>query len=211
MRCKLAGAALLATIISASPALAQCNSFQTFSPDFQTTDPAWDMTPAGAFASSGGQAKLTAPPNSVAIALYDGQFFDCGDYTVNTLAPAAAPGASPSTIGGLMFGLNASTGDFYAFVVFGNQAAVIRHQNGGFLTPVQPRPAPTLNTSANASNKLRVTWKGTSAAAYINDQPFITFNLAQAFQNTQIGLWIENDGSAPITYTFSNMVVTNPP
>jgi hypothetical protein len=60
-------------------------------------------------------------------------------------------------------------GNFYVFLVQGGgQASIVRRQNSGWLVPVPNKASPSFKTGA--TNTLRVTWKGTDGAAYINDQ-----------------------------------------
>jgi hypothetical protein len=70
-----------------------------------------------------------------------------------------------------------------------------------------------MKKGANMTNTLRVTWKGTSVATYINGQAFATYTLPQAFQNTMIGLLAQGDASATAgaTWKFTNLKVTNVP
>ena len=211
MSLKVATAALVAMAVTSGPALACMGPTVIFQDTFQTADPAWSAlnTPT---AISGGHAQVTAPTNGEYSDLrYEGMFMTTGDYCVNMLSPTVQ---DPTTaLAGIMFG--ASGSGFYVFLVEEDgQAEISLSENGGWLNPVSMRAAPALKTGGNVTNTLRVTFKGNSASAYINGQPFITFNIPQAFQNTMIGFYAENDaasGSPPITYTFSNLKVTNVP
>lgn len=203
---KLAMAALAVMAVASGPALACKGPTVIFSDNFQTANPAWSA-PVGTLAIANGQAQLTAAAEQPALAIYGGKFIDSGDACVDIVAPNVQD--PTEAIGGIVFGL--SQADFYAFVVRPDgQAAVIRQQNGGWLTPVPPRAAPALKTGANVANTLRVTWQGTNAAAYINDQPFITFTVP-AFQNSEIGFYAESDLSTPVAFQFGNLDVTTVP
>jgi hypothetical protein len=139
-------------------------------------------------------------------------FVDSGDACVDVLSPTVA--APVQAAAGLIFGAD-QTGNFYVFAVEEDgQAAVLQNQNGTWVYPVAWRAAPALTSGGNVTNTLRVTWKGTSASAYINGQPFVTFDIP-ASKNTTFGIWCEGDpGTNPTAgaiYQFSNLKVTNVP
>jgi hypothetical protein len=203
MSLKLATAVLVAVAVTSGPAFACMGPTVIFQDSFQTVDPAWAPIFAGTFAVSAGKMQLTAPSEQYAGVNYGNKFVDSGDYCVDMVSP------DPTTAGGIVFGY--TDGGWYQFEVGDNQqAAVLNVTSEGQLLPVSWRAAPALKTGANVTNTLRVTWKGTSASTYINGQLFATFNIP-AFQGTKIGLIIDNGASAPVTYQFSNLKVTNVP
>ncbi len=107
-----------------------------------------------------------------------------------------------SVSGGLVFGMT-DFSNFYIFLVQGDgQAAIVRRQNNGWLVPVPNKAAPGFK--AGGANMLRVTWKGGSGAAYINDQLVFNFKY-QPFTNGKFGLYTEGGN----TYTFANIKLTN--
>jgi hypothetical protein len=197
--------------LCSGPALACKGPTTIFSDNFQTLDPAWSAA-VGDPTVSGGHAQLSAQSGGYLNFLaYEGAFIDTGDFCVDVVAPTLQDTTTGE--GGIMFGLD-SGGNFYAFVVEEDgKARITRYQNGGWLTPVSERAAPSLKTGPSVTNTLRVTWKGTSASAYINDTLFVTFAVP-AFQNTMIGLYMENDtaaGGPTIVYQFANLDITNVP
>lgn len=207
MSVKFATAVFLAAAITSSPAFACKGPTVIYQDNFQSADPAWSAPFGGTPVISGGQAQVTAQPGDFNVYVYEGTFVDSGDYCVTVTGPTLSD--PTSALGGVAFGFD-NNGDFYAFLVREDgQATVYRNQNGGWLTPVAMRAAPALKTGT-ASNTLRVTWKGTTASAFINDQPFINFTI-QAFKNSMIALYAEADGNAPATYSFSNLNVTTVP
>jgi hypothetical protein len=205
MSLKLASAVLVAAAVTSGPAFACKGPTTLYADSFKTLDPAWAGTD---LAVSNGSAHLTVQSDYSSWSWYAGSFIDSGDYCIDMVAPKL-PDPSGGD-GGIIFGM--TNGDFYAFMLRADgQAAVNRWLNGAWLTPVSIRPAPGVKTAPNATNTLRVTFKGNSASAYVNDQLFITFNIPQPFQNSLIGLIAEDDVSGPITYQFSNLKITNVP
>lgn len=187
-----------------SPAFACDGSTVLFTDNFQTAEPAWH----GSIAISGGQANVTASPGDFGGAFYGSMFIDSGDACVDVMGPGLQNWTQ--AVAGIIFGFT-DIDNFYAFMVEEDgQAVVVQKQNGGILHPVGLRAAPGFKTGANVTNTLRVTWNGSSAATYINSQPFVTFNISP-LQNSMIGLYVETDLSTPITYQFSNLKVTNVP
>jgi hypothetical protein len=202
-------AALVALAILGSPALACMGPNVLFADNFQTADPGWH----GEIAVANGNANVTYPGQfNLGVAFYGAKFIDSGDACVDMVGPVSNPNNSPTNgmRGGIIFGFT-DIDNFYVFQA-GNdgKALVFELQNGGYLTPVAPRAAPSFQTGANATNNLRITWKGASASAYINNQPFITFKI-NALQNSMIGFWAANDGDTPVVYKFNNLKVTDVP
>lgn len=213
MSLKLAASVLAAVAATSAPALACMGPTVIFQDNFQTENPAWSA-PFGGTAISGGKAQVTPPPGgNLAFMVYEGEFIDSGDLCVDMVAPTLQD--PTSALGGVVFGFNNSAFAFYTFLAREDgQAQIALDQNGAWLNPVSMRAAPALKNGANVTNTLRVTWKGNSVSTYVNGQPFVPFTIPQAFQNVLIGLYAENDaatGTAPFTYQFSNLKVTNVP
>jgi hypothetical protein len=208
MSLKLVTAALLAVVAATVPAFACMGPTVIYADNFQAENPAWTAIP-GSLAIESGQAKLTAPPGVVSTAVFEGSFMDSADACVDIAGPTVP---DPGTVeGGILFGFN-DEADYYAFVAFEDgRAAIFRLQNDQWLTPVAPRPAPALRTGPNSTNTIRISWKGSTASAYINTQPFVSFNIPQTFQNTKFGLFTGNDADNATTFQFSNLKVTNVP
>jgi hypothetical protein len=205
MSLRLVSAVLVAVAAVSGPALACKGPTLIFSDDFKTADPSW-VQDAGTLTISGGKAQLTAQPGNYANTDYEGFFVNSGDACVDVVAPTVKD-PTMGGVGGIMFGFTGGS-DFYAFVMRqdGN-AGIFRLQSGGWLTPVPLRAAQGVKTGAGVVNTMRVTWKGTDGAAYINDQLFTNFKI-QPFTNGTFGLYSEPEGNV---YQFSNVKVTNVP
>jgi len=229
-----AGIFFLVAVIVSGPAVACTGPGVIFEDNFQSANPAWDsgpsaipITPAVPILSiASGQAKLTPPPGSFALAVYDAQFFPDDrnpnfDACVDISGPQVADASQAAA--GIVFGQSAA--GFYVFAMEEDgQAAVAQFQQQpfGWSYPVPWRPAASLKTGANASNTLRVTLSpnGTpgkaavsySAVVYINGSEFAALTLP-SFQGGKLGLWDEGDpGANPVTgatWSFSNLRVTN--
>lgn len=224
MSLKLA-TALVAAALTSSPALACMGPTVLLSDNFQTANafwlvPSW-VVPPGMSAPfitfppilniSGGHAQLTPLPGDFALAEVGGLPVDGGDACVDVLSPAVADPSQAAA--GIMFGVTGS--GFYVFAVEEDgQAAVLQYQSAtrAWLYLVPWRAAPALTPGGNVTNTLRVTWNGTSGAAYINAQPFATFSLPK-LTNAAFGIWCEGDpgvnATAGATYQFTNFKLTN--
>jgi len=212
MSLRLAMVFLAAMAVTSTPAFACKGSTVIFQDNFQTADPAWH----GELAVADGHANVTASPTTFGGAFYGGKIIDSGDACVDMVGPNVA---DPSTAAaGIMFGFT-DVNSYYLFMAREDgQAAVIQFLPAGdheaTLTPVAYQVAPALKPGANVTNTLRVTWSGTRASTYINDQLFFAFDI-QALQNTMIGLYVgpdfAPDTSASVTYQFNNLKVTNAP
>ena len=201
--------AMVAMVLAAAPALA-CKGAQTVLADnFQTADSSWGPMFGANLIISDGQAQLTVPPGKIGGALYGGILVDSGDYCIDMIAPSVA---DPNTVlGGIIFGLG-DLEDYYAFVaVAGGQAGVLHQQSSRVTLTVPMNTAPSLQVGANATNTIRVTWTGAAVSTYINGQLFAQLQMPQGFFDSKIGLYVDNATTAPVTYTFKNLNVTNGP
>ncbi len=211
MALKLVTALLAAAVVTSSPALACLGPTVIFADDFHAADPAWGPMFDAKLVISGGQAQVAVPTEkngALGGAFYGGMFVDSGDYCVDIAGPSVAD--PTAVLGGVIFGL-ADTEEFYLFAADqAGHAEVLWDHGGKPLFPVQMRAAPALK-QGNATNTLRVVWRGANVVTYINGQPFAAFDLPEAFINCKIGLFAENGTSATITYKFGNLKVTNVP
>jgi len=198
--------AVLAAAIASAPALACEGPTVLFQDNFQAANPDW----YGGLSVSGGHASLSAAAGQLSFAFYGGKTIDSGDACVDVIGPPNLKNVSEARAG-IMFGFT-DVGNYYAFLVTEDgEASVLGVHNGASLSPVVIRPAPLLKRGANVSNSLRVTWKGSSVATFINNQPFISFTLHYIFKNSFIGLFGSNDDPAPTIFLFDTLKVTNVP
>jgi hypothetical protein len=203
-------ALLVAAGATSGPALACMGPTVIFADNFQTEDPAWGAM-TGTLSIAGGYAALTPHVGDYAAASYGGAFVDNGDACVDVMSPAVA--APAQAAGGILFGMT-DLDNFYVFAAEEDgQAAIYQRRDGAWNTPVAWRPAPALKSGGNVTNTLRITWNGTTGAAYINGQTFATFTI-QPFKNTKFGIWCEGDPAvnptSGATFQFSNLKITNP-
>lgn len=221
---RLAGGALLALALSASPALACMGPTVILADNF--SDPAWTLflqgTPdvQGTLAIADNAAQMTPLPGDFTYADWENSYLDSADFCVDVLSPTVADPTQAAA--GIVFGIN-DLFNFYVFAVQEDGQAAVLHwaKNnaipgpGAWTDPLVPwRTAASLKTGGNVTNTLRVTWKGASGTADINGAEFATFTLP-SFKNTTLGIWCEGDpGENPTTgatYQFTNDKITNVP
>jgi hypothetical protein len=197
---------VLALGLASGPALACKGNTVLLQADFRQVDPSWD----GNLGIGGGVAKIAPDPGYLSWPFYQGSLFTDADICVDVTIPT---GAKPNSIaGGLVFWAS-DYQNFYAYLVAnGGTMAILRRQNGKFLSPVGWRKAEGVNLTDNAPNTLRITLKGKTATTYINDKPFVTMTTGQPPDGgSQIGLYGESEQDKTDTWTFSNLKVTNVP
>lgn len=213
MSLKFASAVLVAAAaVVSSPAFACMGPTVLYTDNFQQPNSNW-AGPPGTLVIGGGYAQVTPPQGDWSIAGYTGSSFDSADMCVDVLSPTTTD--QGSAVGGLVFGLNATASaiDYYSLQIEEDgYATVALWQNNAWTNPVSWRAAPTVKTGPNATNTLRVTWKGSSATGYINGQLFGTFNI-QALSSSLIGVFAQGDASptAGATWKFTNLKITNVP
>jgi hypothetical protein len=212
LKLKFATAVVLAVAATTGQAFACMGPTVIYSDNFQQANPAW-AGPPNTLVISGGVAQLTPPQGDWTITGYTGAAIDTGDMCADMVSPTV-PDQSQA-VGGLVFGLDASSSsiDYYSLQIEEDgYVTVARWQNSAWANPLPWKAAPMVKTGPNATNNLRVTWKGTTGTAYINGQSVGTFTM-QPVQNTLIGFFGQGDASptAGATWKFSNLKVTNAP
>ena len=137
---------------------------------------------------------------------------DAADACADVTTPAEV--ADPSkAIAGIVFGLSLQTGNYFVFAASAAGSAGVLNVLNGDIFAVTPFAAtPAFKAGPNAVNTFRVTWKGTSATAYLNGQQVVTFT-TPGFKNTLLGFYDQGavNGRVAATWAFGNLKVTNVP
>lgn len=205
MKLKLLAAIPVALALATSPVLACKGVNKLLEEDFSSPETAWvEQVPTMVIKDR--KLHLTTEPQLHSSASYEGEFFNDGDLCVTV----TAPDVKDDSVGmaGVMFYLT-NNYEFYAFLInpADGKAGIIRMSNGEFLFPVPARRADGMNLGGKSVNTLRVTWKDGAVTAYVNDKLFAQFR-AKPPRNGKIGLYAESAGA---TWSFSNVLVTDPP
>jgi hypothetical protein len=204
MLCRLLSVTVIAltTVFGANPAFACKGSTLLFSDSFKEADPAWSQD-GGTVNIANGRMQIESDAGYFGLASYQGSFFPTGDVCVDVVAPDVKD--QTSIIGGIAFA-DKDFNNFYVFAVRPDGSAIVlRHQNGGWLTPIPAKKMDAIKTGSGVDNLLRLTVKDGSASAYVNDQLFYTFKIQNEAAG-KVGLYVE---SAGLTYSFMNIKVTN--
>ena len=197
---------LLAAMIASSPALACKGRNVILADDFTTPDAAWGDND-DSFIIGSGTLQLKPAPGSTLGGVYQGELFEDADICIDMVMPT---GRNPPN-GGLLFWWQDWDNAYLFQADATGSAAVFRWQRGRGLFPVSWRKAPSLKTAANAVNTLRLTLKGGTATAYINDQRFATFKGNPPQGGGMIGAFGASENGVSNTWTFSNLKVTDLP
>jgi hypothetical protein len=183
--------------------------------NLQQSSTSWQTNQDATMSFTGGSIQLSAGKGGAASAVLQAGFFDAADACVDIVTPS--PLTDPNAaVAGIEFGVNQQSGEYYAFVIVAaGSAGVMHHQTrtGNDISVLVPfAAARTVKTDPNATNTLHLTWKGTNATAYINDQQFAAFSIP-TLQNTLFGLYVQGDGSktGAATWNFTNLQLGNSP
>ncbi|MEA2903710.1 MAG: hypothetical protein QOI12_1097 [Alphaproteobacteria bacterium] len=202
MSLKFLSGVVVALAIAATPALACKGRNVVLADDFSKEDPAWSRV-FGEFAITGGKATLKGEPGFIAMAAYEGEFFDAGDGCIDVTFPDG--GRQIPGIGGFAFGITDKDNFYAMFVNADGVAGILRLSKGKWLQPVPARKSDALKTGAGATNTLRITLKGTAATTYINDKPFAQINVP-TIAGTKMGMYAEPEG---LVWQFDNVKITD--
>jgi hypothetical protein len=205
MLLKLLTSIPVALALATSPALACKGVNKLLEEDFSNPETAWvEQLPT--MVIKNGKLTLSTEPLLHSSTSYEGEFFNDGDFCVTV----TAPDVKDDSVGmaGVMFYLT-NEYEFYAFLInpAEGKAGIIRMSNGEFLFPVPARRAVGMNLGGKSVNTLRVTWKDGAVTSYVNDKLFAQLK-AKPPRNGKIGLYAESAGA---TWSFSNVLVTDPP
>jgi hypothetical protein len=201
----------LATAAAAQPGSAPttgCNGTVLLEDNFAQVDPAWSLT--NPFTTiSGGKLRINAKPGFGYGAFYEGALFGNADMCVDVTMPEVR---EPNTIsGGLLFHFQDFDNTLMVLLNAGGYICLQRRQDKQTLFPVTWRKTTALKTGANAINSLRVTWKGTTVALYLNDKPIVTGKAPGLTGKGKIGLVGYSEKSGSNLWQFGNLKITEPP
>src|SRR5262245_54616025 len=102
MSLRMVAEVLLVLSLASAPAHACKGATTVFSDDFSTEEPSWQAI-YGEFSVSDGRAQVRSEPNTIALVINTGDFFDAGDACVEVMAPEYPAGGL--NVGGLVFAL----------------------------------------------------------------------------------------------------------
>jgi hypothetical protein len=196
--------AAVAMLALSGPALACKGKTVLLEDNFEEVDPAWSVSDAVSIGS--GKLSISPKPGYGNAVWYNGMLFDDADICVDMVVPTAN---QPDKIsGGILFYFDDWDNNF-RFVTSGGSAAVVRYQKGKYLTPISWREVAGMNTKPGSVNTLRLTLKGNTGTAYVNDKPLGNFKMAPG-TGTLLGLvGYSAQDDAPATWTFQNLKVTD--
>lgn len=205
MSWKLVTGVVVAIGLAASPALACKGKTVLFEDNFKDADPAWAS--GEGFSIEFGQAKIAVKPNGGLTSLYGGSLFENADMCVDVTIPEAK---HPSyTAGGIVFWAQ-DYGNYYGLFIDANGGgAVVRLQNGKWLYPVSWRKSDGVKVGTGQVNALRVTLKGNTGVAYINDKQFAMFKGQPPANGSQFGLHGESEADRQNAWSFANVKITD--
>jgi hypothetical protein len=193
----------VALALISTPALACKGRNTIMSDDFAKEDASWQAV-WGEFSVANGRGQLKSEPGNAAMVLNGSDYVESGDICVDLIAPNAR-----NLFAGIVFNavVQGDAAGLYTFIANINEGtvAVGRLTKGKFLLPVGWRKSDAINQRANATNTLRLTWKGNNATAYVNDKQVASFGV-QSQKETYVGLlaWPEAE-----TFQFDNFKVTD--
>src|SRR3982074_847234 len=145
--------ALLALVVTASPAVACKGSETLLRDDFTDEDPAWNIQDTAA-QIGGGALKGKREPGRINKLMYMGQNFPGADLCLDIIAPNGKPSSD------IRGGIGLWTGKAWNFVYIAadGTAGVDGLQDGNWTAPVPNRKFDGIRTTPNAVNQLRITW-----------------------------------------------------
>ena len=203
MSLRMVTGVLLALSLASAPALACKGTTTAFNDEFQTEEPSWQAL-YGDFSVVEGHARVKSDPNTIALVINTGDYFDGGDLCVDVIAPNYAAGGIQ--VGGLVFGLK-DDGNYFAIWVSpaDGLVGVVAKKKGEWVMPVPGRRSDAIKKEAGAANQLRVSWKANRAVVYVNDKQFAAFGMVP-MKNAHFGIWAQTEGN---TWQYDNYKITD--
>jgi hypothetical protein len=196
--------ATVVTCLASVPALA-CTGKALLKEEF-TTGRGWQKGEGAAIGA--GKAVIAVDPQKVGFILYNGDVYDdidmCVDVSVDKIKETGG-------VAGFVF-WQSDWNNFALFLIQPNRvASIVRVVKGQRLVPVDWEKTELVDGKAGAVNKLRLTLKGGTQTAYINDKPFAELSIRPPSDPGKIGLWTESEQGGVNSWTFANLRITEPP
>ena len=189
------------TSIVVTPALACKGKKVIFEDSFDEADSGWgEVDNNDEMMISGGKFTVKPKPNTVKFPSYSASLFDDVDMCITT---KMAKNTNNDAMGALTFWRTPGTSDMFMVGYFASgNASVQRRQKNNWLTL---KDFPGL-VNAQESNSIRITLKGNSLTAYINDKQLGTFKGINVADGSMIGVAAQHG-----EWEFSKLKVTTVP
>jgi hypothetical protein len=211
MKCRVLPLAVAALLSATVPTIA-CKGKNVFFRDaFTATDPGWGLYDKDVVAVGNGTLTLAPQPQHYAFIYYRADVYDQADVCVDTAVQGALP--VPDGDAGIIFASEDFVGYYFFWVSPKNGTAGIRQWSSSankYLVPVAPQRV-QLNVGPTAKNSLRVTVDGGRTAAYVNDRLFTQLAIKPTEIGGFFGLGAARVDGNPVSWIFSNFVITDLP
>jgi hypothetical protein len=205
----IAGFIAVGLMAAAAPAQACKGSKVQFTDDFRQVDSSWGVDP-DAVSVEDGKVKIKADPTSNYIVLYKGPKFIDADLCVTIQTPVLFGGRTELRAGAVFWAVNYDS--YYAFLIQPDgRATLTRFDKGASTSVVALRPVDSIKTQPGDKNVLRLTTKGTSVTAYVNDVKFATISGRVPDGGGQFGLFAQSEEAHRDTWKFTDLKVTDLP
>jgi hypothetical protein len=198
--------ALAAGGLLSTPAVACKGKSILYRDDFRKVAPGWDSQEW--FSIGGGRAMMRPDVGKALTVMLHGATFDEADICADVVMARPANPAKP--FAGVVFWADNYSNLYGLFVNLAGNAAIVRVQDRKWSLLVPWRRLEGMQTRPGGVNTLRVTLKGNSATAYVNDQTFVSFTGVRPQDGGMIGFHGESEQSQADTWMFANLKITEP-
>jgi hypothetical protein len=210
---RLGGVALaVAALLSAAVPASACKGKTVFfHDDFKVLNQGWGLFDKETVAVANGALKVTPKQGYYTTIYYRADVYDQADVCVD--AEALGGAGVPDGDGGMLFADEDHVGFYYFWISPKNKTAGVSQwseSTGKYVYPV-PAKLAQYNFTAGAKNTLRVTVKKGQATAYINDRLFVSLAIKAPEIGGFFALRAGRINSNPVSWTFSNLTITDAP
>ncbi len=203
---------LAAGLSAIAPALACEGDNVLFQDNFATTDAGWAFYDKDTTKIGNGSLKLRPEPGRRAFIVYRADLYERADVCVDV---AGGDGSTvPAGSAGLIFAWEDYAGFYYFWVSPRNGTAGVERWSDTahkWLEPVPARKVDNIKSALGQKNRLRVASSGAHAAAYLNQQLVVEFNIKEPEIGGFIGLEAVRLDDDPAEWTFENFRITDLP